>query len=94
MQYLAHTYRQIGDHEEFAEEAEQILRGTLGFQGLRQANRAWAAQVTRSVREYAERLSGKALALVDSTGFSWESVAETLQRLGEAQTGACRRSSH
>lgn len=85
VQYLAHTYLQIGDHEEFAEEAEQILRGTLGFQDLRQANRDWAAQLTRSVREYAERLSGKALGLVDSTGFSWESVAGTLQRLGEAQ---------
>ncbi|MEU6889213.1 hypothetical protein ABZ918_29150, partial [Streptomyces viridosporus] len=28
VQYLAHTYRQLGDHEEFAEEIEQILRGT------------------------------------------------------------------
>ncbi|MFD5338780.1 DEAD/DEAH box helicase [Streptomyces hawaiiensis] len=85
VQYLAHTYRQIGDHEEFAEEIEQILRGTLGFQDLRRRNRGWATELTRSVREYAERLSGKALGLVDSTGFSWESVAATLGRLSDAQ---------
>ncbi|MFF0434623.1 DEAD/DEAH box helicase [Streptomyces sp. NPDC004327] len=85
VQYLAHTYRQIGDHEEFAEEAEQILRGTLGFQDLRRRNRGWATELTRSVRAYAERLSGKALGLVDSTGFSWESVAATLGRLSETR---------
>ncbi|MFG2935044.1 DEAD/DEAH box helicase [Streptomyces sp. NPDC048282] len=81
VQYLAHTYRQIGDHEEFAEEIEQILRGTLGFQDLRRRDRGWAAELTRSVRVYAERLTGKALTLVDSTGFSWESVEATLGRL-------------
>ncbi|MFM9493394.1 DEAD/DEAH box helicase [Streptomyces galilaeus] len=85
VQYLAHTYRQIGDHEEFAEEAEQILRGTLGFQDLRRTHGGWAAELTRSVREYAERLSGKALGLVDSTGFSWESVSATLGRLRESR---------
>ncbi|MEW2239767.1 DEAD/DEAH box helicase [Streptomyces sp. NPDC026666] len=85
VQYLAHTYRQIGDHEEFAEEIEQVLRGTLGFQSLRRVNGGWAAELTRSVREYAERLSGKALGLVDSTGFSWESVAGTLKRLSDAR---------
>lgn len=85
VQYLAHTYRQIGDHEEFAEEIEQVLRGTLGFQHLRRVNRGWAAELVRSVREYAELLSGKALGLVDSTGFSWESVAGTLKRLSDAR---------
>ncbi|MFJ6579547.1 DEAD/DEAH box helicase [Streptomyces sp. NPDC091368] len=85
VQYLAHTYRQIGDREEFAEEAEQILRGTLGFQDLRRRNRGWATELTRSVRAYAERLSGKPLGLVDSTGFSWESVAATLGRLSETR---------
>ncbi|MFI6434140.1 DEAD/DEAH box helicase [Streptomyces sp. NPDC050759] len=85
VQYLAHTYRQIGDHEEFAEEIEQILRGTLGFQDLRRRDRGWAAELTRSVRAYAERLTGKALALVDSTGFSWDSVEATLGRLNAAR---------
>ncbi|MGW9492979.1 DEAD/DEAH box helicase [Streptomyces prasinus] len=85
VQYLAHTYRQIGDAEEFAEEIEQILRGTLGFQDLRRTDHGWAAQLTRSVRTYAERLSGQPLALVDSTGFSWESVSATLGRLSDAR---------
>ncbi|NEA93288.1 hypothetical protein G3I22_13285 [Actinospica acidiphila] len=87
VQYLAHTYRQIGDAEEFAEEIEQILRGTLGFQDLRRTDRGWAAELTRSVRTYAERLSGQPLALVDSTGFSWESVSATLGRLSDARMG-------
>ncbi len=87
VQYLAHTYRQIGDAEEFAEEIEQILRGTLGFQDLRRTDRGWAAELTRSVRTYAERLSGQPLALVDSTGFSWESVSATLGRLSDARIG-------
>ena len=38
LQYLAHTYRQIGNHERFAAEAEQVLRGTLGFQTLRRSH--------------------------------------------------------
>lgn len=85
LQFLAHTYRQIGDHEEFAAEVEQILRGTLGFQSLRSTNQSWANLLISSVREYAEGLSGKPLSLVDSTGFSWESVAATLARLSDAR---------
>ncbi|MFF9025890.1 hypothetical protein [Streptomyces eurythermus] len=34
---------------------------------------------------YAERLTGKALTLVDSTGFSWESAEATLGRLNDAR---------
>ncbi|MER6755475.1 DEAD/DEAH box helicase [Micromonospora echinofusca] len=85
VQYLAHTYRQIGDHEQFAAEVEQVLRGTLGFRSLRAVNGSWANALIISVREYAEGLSGKPLSLVDSTGFSWESVAATLGRLAEAR---------
>jgi replicative superfamily II helicase len=81
LQYLAHTYRQIGDHEEFAAEIEQVLRGTLGFQAIRSAESSWATTLIRAVRNYAEGLSGKPLSLVDSTGFSWESVNGTLGRL-------------
>jgi hypothetical protein len=35
------------------------------------------------VRAYGERIAGKPLSLVDSTGFSWESVSATLSRLAE-----------
>ncbi|AUA14296.1 DEAD/DEAH box helicase [Streptomyces malaysiensis] len=85
VQFLAHTYRQIGDHTEFANEVEQILRGTLGFQDLRSQAPSWAAELTRSVREYSEKITGKPLSLVDSTGFSWESVSSALGRLSAAR---------
>ena len=81
LQYLAHTYRQIGNHERFAAEVEQVLRGTLGFQALRKSHQGWADQLVAGVYKYAERLKGKPLRLVDATGFSWESVNATLARL-------------
>lgn len=83
LQYLVHTYRQIGDHEEFAIQVEQVLRGTLGFQELRRSHPAMAAQLVTGVRRYGGRLVGKPLALVDSTGFSMETVQATLARLSE-----------
>lgn len=85
LQYLAHTYRQIGNHERFATEVEQVLRGTLGFRDLRQSHQGWADALVNSVYQYAERIKGKPLQLVDATGFSWESVNHTLRRLREAQ---------
>ena len=84
LQYLSHTYRQMGDHERFAAEAEQVLRGTLGFQALRRSHQGWADRLVNGVYNYAERIKGKSLKLVDATGFSWESVSNTLARLNEA----------
>ena len=84
LQYLAHTYRQIGDHERFAAQVEQVLRGTLGFQALRRSHRGWADGLVQGVYNYAERIQGKPLKLVDATGFSWESVSNTLVRLNKA----------
>lgn len=83
LQYLAHTYRQIGDHERFAAEVEQVLRGTLGFRELRTSHQGWADSLVQGVYNYAERIKGKPLSLVDATGFSWESVNNTLVRLSE-----------
>lgn len=83
LQYLAHTYRQIGDHERFAAEVEQVLRGTLGFQELRKSHKGWADGLVRGVYNYAERIKGKPLKLVDRTGFSWETVNATLGRLAQ-----------
>ncbi|WP_025769535.1 DEAD/DEAH box helicase [Thioalkalivibrio sp. HK1] len=85
VQYLAHTYRQIGNHEQFAEQVEQVLRGTLGFQALRKSHEGWADALVQGVYAYAERIKGKPLALVDATGFSWESVSNTLARIGQEQ---------
>lgn len=81
LQYLAHTYRQIGDPQRFASEVEQVLRGTLGFQSLRRTRSDLANRLVASVQVYGERLAGKSLKLVDSTGFSWETVSITLRQL-------------
>ncbi len=83
VQYLAHTYRQIGNHDQFAAQIEQVLRGTLGFQSLRKSHKGWADSLVQGVYAYAERIKGKPLSLVDATGFSWESVNATLARLGQ-----------
>ena len=88
LQYLAHTYRQMGSHERFAAEVEQVLRGTLGFQALRKSHRGWADNLVRGVCNYAERIEGKPLKLVDATGFSWETVAGTLSRLKDANVAS------
>ena len=82
LQYLAHTYRQLGE-QRFASEVEQVLRGTLGFQTLRRIQPQEAAQLLQGVTNYGARLLGKPLKLVDSTGFSWESVSNTLSRLAQ-----------
>lgn len=84
LQYLAHTYRRIGDHDRFALEVEQVLRGALGFRALRPEHSNWANQLVDGVYRYAERIKGKPLQLVDATGFSWESVSGTLSRLSRA----------
>lgn len=81
LQYLAHTYRQIGDPQRFASEVESVLRGTLGFQSLRRSRSDWANRLVDSVLAYGERISGKSLKLVDTTGFSWETVSITLAKL-------------
>lgn len=88
VQYLAHTYRQIGDHEQFAAQVEQVLRGTLGFQVLRKSHKGWADTLVQSVYAYADRIKGKPLGLVDATGFSWESVSNTLVRIRQEQLPA------
>lgn len=84
LQYLAHTYRQIGDHAEFANQIEQVLRGSFGFQTLRREDRAIANRLIAAVADYATIIRGKPLNLVDSTGFSWESVSLALHGVRDA----------
>ena len=83
VQFLAHSYRQTGDHNQFAMDIDELLRGTLGFQALRKHHKGWADQLLRGVYNYAEQMQGKPLSLVDATGFSWESVSGTLARLNQ-----------
>ncbi len=80
VQYLAHTYRQMGKPDRFADEIEQVLRGTFGFDKLRSQNPGLANKLLGGVHAYADYLSepGQPLKLVDSTGFSLQSVRTVL----------------
>ena len=85
LQFLAHTYRHMDDHDRFTAEIEQVLRGTLGFQTIRRTNPLWASALITGVGNYAQRIRGKPLKLVDATGFSWETVSATLAKLHESR---------
>lgn len=78
LQYLAHSYRQIGSHAEFASQIEQVLRGSFGFQKLRREDQAAANRLVAAVNDYAAIIRNQPLSLVDTTGFSWESVSRAL----------------
>lgn len=86
VQFITHTYRVAGA-EGFALRVEQVLRGTLGFRELRARQPEWADALVRSVQAYTSHLSGKPISLVDSTGFSWESVSATLARMADRGLG-------
>lgn len=86
VQFVTHTYRVVGA-EEFSVRVEQVLRGTLGFRELRASQPAWADALVQSVQAYTSHLLGKPISLVDSTGFSWESVNATLARMTDRGLG-------
>jgi len=89
VQYLAHTYRQMGRPEAFADEIEQILRGTFGFEKLRSQELALANRLLDGIRSYAQYLQqpGQPLKLVDSTGFSLQSIRTVLDAAGQIGIG-------
>ena len=81
-QYLAHAYRQSNNHEQFVAETEKVLRATWGYRRLSSSQPAAAEQLVEATREYAGtlRMMGPGvLSLVDSTGFSGETVMEILR---------------
>lgn len=84
VQYLAHSYSQMGRSKNFADEIEQVLRGTFGFDKLRKQNPALAMCLLDGIYNYAQYLQrpGQPLKLVDSTGFSLESVNNVLNAPG------------
>lgn len=86
VQFITHTYRMVGATT-FSVQVEQVLRGTLGFRELRASRPSWADALVQSVRIYTSQLSGKPISLVDSTGFSWESVSVTLGRMADYGVG-------
>jgi len=80
LQYLAHTYRQMGEPQGYANQIEQVLRGTLGFEKLRTQNSRLANKLLGGILSYTEYLQrpGQPLKLVDSTGFSLQSINSAL----------------
>jgi len=85
VQYLAHTYRQMGQPEGFADEIEQVLRGTFGFEKLRTEDSTLANRLLDGIHSYTQYLQqpGQPLKLVDSTGFSLQSIRTVLSAAGE-----------
>jgi hypothetical protein len=85
LQYLTHTYRQMGQPPNFADQIEQVLRGTLGFEKLRASNGQVARQLLAGIETYVDYLQspGQPLKLVDSTGFSLQSIRTVLANRGD-----------
>jgi superfamily II DNA/RNA helicase len=84
LQYLAHTYRQMGKPDNFADQIEQVLRGTLGFEKLRASQSQIARRLLAGIRTYTAYLAqpGQPLKLVDSTGFSLQSIRTVMTHRG------------
>ncbi len=84
LQYLDHTYRQMGEPDNFADQIEQVLRGTLGFEKLRSSQSRIAQRLLAGIRTYTAYLSqpGQPLKLVDSTGFSLQSIKTVMNNRG------------
>lgn len=82
VQYLAHSYRKIGNHAQFLTDTEKLLKRTYAYHRLSEHQPELAEQLIESTRIYAEQLSNLptgVLTLVDSTGFSPESIMDLLQ---------------
>jgi hypothetical protein len=77
VQYLSHCYRQLGSAERFAAETEKILSRTYAYIRLEKRKPADARKLLDAVHAYGAKLSSYGpglLTLVDSTGFSPESI--------------------
>lgn len=82
VQYLVHTYCQMGKPSNFTDEAEHVLRNTFGFEKLRSENEQLADRLLNGIRSYTDYIQspGQPLSLVDSTGFSLDSVKQVLRQ--------------
>ncbi len=80
VQYITHSYYQMEEPKEFSDEIEQIMRGTFGFEKLRSQSSTLANRLLEGIHRYTEYLQepGQPLKLVDSTGFSLQSVCGVL----------------
>jgi hypothetical protein len=84
LQYLAHTYRQMGRPSNFADQIEQVLRGTFGFEKLRASNSQIARRLLAGIQSYVDYMASPSqpLKLVDSTGFSLQSIRTVMTHRG------------
>ena len=84
LQYLVHTYRQMGAPSNFADQIEQVLRGTLGFEKLRATDSLLARRLLDGIRTYVDYIASpqQPLKLVDSTGFSLQSIRTVMTHRG------------
>ena len=89
LQYLAHTYTQMGKPQAFTDQIEPILRGTFGFGKLRASNPVAANRLLTSIHAYVDEISkpGQPLKLVDSTGFSLQSIKSAMKKASEEGIG-------
>ena len=80
LQYLTHTYQQMGRPETFGDQVEQVLRGTFGFGKLRASDPATANRLLAGIHSYIEEFTrpNQPLKLVDSTGFSLQSIKSAM----------------
>lgn len=81
VQYLAHSYRKIGDYARFITDTEKLLKRTYAYHRLSAHQPELAEQLIESTRIYAAQLNNLpagVLTLVDSTGFSPESIMDLL----------------
>ena len=85
LQYLAHTYQQMGQPATYFQQVEQVLRGTLGFEKLRLHDNSIVRQFLTGIENYTRYLQepGQPLKLVDSTGFSLNSINTVLSHKGK-----------
>lgn len=85
LQYLAHTYRQMGQPSNFADQIEQVLRGTFGFEKLRVSDSQIARRLLNGIHRYVDYIASPSqpLKLVDSTGFSLQSIRTVLTHKGD-----------
>jgi hypothetical protein len=80
VQYLVHSYCQMGEPKDFTDEIEHVLRGTFGFEKLRTQDSILASRLLAGIQRYAQYLQkpGQPVKLVDSTGFSLQSIHTVL----------------
>ncbi len=84
LQYISHSYQQMGKPDSYFQQVEQVLRGTFGFEKLRTGHNRIAQLLLSGIETYTRYLqqSGQPLKLVDSTGFSLQSVNTVLKHRG------------